>query len=107
MEEVAAGMRVTLPSLGPPWIAVDHSLEHVHVAHWPGRLFRADVVPPATDEERAAMARAAAGLRADASYTRALAVDLLAEISPSVLFGPHGNAVIRVIGVGGGLSMAE
>jgi hypothetical protein len=33
-------------------------------------------------------------------YTRALAVDLLEEIAPSVLFGPHGNNVIRVLTAG-------
>ena len=43
------------------------------------------------------MARAADNLRSDAGYTRAIAVDLLEEISPSVLFGPQGDAVIRVI----------
>ncbi|MDQ0938469.1 hypothetical protein [Streptomyces sp. V1I1] len=43
------------------------------------------------------MARAAENLRSDAGYTRAIAVDLLEEMSPSVLFGPQGDAVIRVI----------
>ncbi|WP_190123867.1 hypothetical protein [Streptomyces inusitatus] len=56
-----------------------------------------------TDEERAAVARAAENLRSDAGYTRAISVDLLEELSPSVLFGPHGAAVCRVLEVGYGL----
>lgn len=97
LKAAAVGERVTLPLFKPPWIVVDHTPERVLVARWPGRLFRAHVVSPATDEERAAMARAADNLRSDAGYTRAIAVDLLEEISPSVLFGPQGDAVIRVI----------
>ncbi|MFF3401554.1 hypothetical protein ACFYW6_23975 [Streptomyces sp. NPDC002659] len=100
LKAAAVGARVTLPSFKPPWIVVDHTAERVLVARWPGRLFRAQVVSPATDEERAAMAQAADNLRPEAGYTRAIAVDLLEEISPSVLFGPHGAAVIRVIEAG-------
>ncbi|MDH2428429.1 hypothetical protein [Sphaerisporangium sp. TRM90804] len=100
LKAAVAGARVTLPSSGPPYILVSHTLERVLPTRWPGRLFRAEVVPPATDEERAAMARAAGNLRPDAGYTRAIAVDVLEEISPSVLFGPHGDAVIRVLAAG-------
>ncbi|MFF8504174.1 hypothetical protein ACF07L_26490 [Streptomyces anulatus] len=53
-----------------------------------------------TDEERAAMARAAELLSSDAGYTRAISVDLLEEIPSSVLFGPHGDAVCRVLEAG-------
>ncbi|MER0485020.1 hypothetical protein ABR737_43005 [Streptomyces sp. Edi2] len=94
------GGRVMLPVFTPPWIVVEHSLERVSVTRWPGRLFRARVVPPVTDEERTAMARAARGLSSGAGYTRAIAVDLLEELSPSVLFGSHGDHVIRVLEAG-------
>ncbi|MGG2464738.1 hypothetical protein ACO0M4_34105 [Streptomyces sp. RGM 3693] len=52
------------------------------------------------------MARAAEGLASHAGYTRALAIDLLEELSPSVLFGPHGDAVRRVIEAGSALDEA-
>ncbi|MFI1653369.1 hypothetical protein ACH4ZU_00325 [Streptomyces sp. NPDC020472] len=91
---------MTLPSFEPPWLVVDHVLERVLVVRWPGRLFRVEVVPPATAEERAAMARAAENLRPDAGYTRAVSVDLVEELSPSVLFGRHGDAVRRVLDAG-------
>ncbi|MFJ5547627.1 hypothetical protein [Streptomyces sp. NPDC093225] len=98
-----AGSRVTLPAFEPPWRVVDHALEGVVVARWPGRLFRAEVVPPATDGERAALARAAENLRPGAGYTRAVSVDLVQELSPAVLFGPHGEAVCRVLRAAGAL----
>ncbi|MFF8373544.1 hypothetical protein ACF05W_32695 [Streptomyces lydicus] len=96
LKAATAGMRVTLPVLAPPWIVVDHVLERMLVTSWPGRLFRARVVPPTTNEERAAMARAATGLLPHAGYTRAFAVDLLEELPSSALFGPHGANVLRV-----------
>ncbi|UKY53067.1 hypothetical protein [Streptomyces inhibens] len=103
LKTATAGTRVTLPVFTPPWIVVDHALERVPVTGWPGRLFRVQAVPPTTDEERAAMARAAAGLASHAGYTRAIAVDLLEELSSSVLFGPHGDAVRHIIEAGSAL----
>ncbi|TKA10945.1 hypothetical protein [Actinacidiphila oryziradicis] len=96
--KAAAGARVVLPSFEPPYILVGRTLEQVFAQHWPGRLFRARVVPGATDEERAAMARANTG--ANTGFARAIAVDLLEEIPPSVLFGPRGDAVVRVLEAG-------
>ncbi|NWF29563.1 hypothetical protein HW130_25475 [Streptomyces sp. PKU-EA00015] len=90
-------MRVALPVLAPPWIVVHHTVERVLVSRWPGRLLWVRVALPSSDEERAAMARASKELLPDASYTRAIAVDVLEELSPSVLFGSHGDEVIRVI----------
>ncbi|MFI6449323.1 hypothetical protein [Kitasatospora sp. NPDC050543] len=95
LKAAAAGMRVTVPLSEPSRIVVDHAPERVVVARWPGRLFRAQVATPATDEEHAAMA--SDNPRPDIGYTRAVAVDLQEEISPSALFGPHGDAVVRVI----------
>jgi hypothetical protein len=99
MAHVTVGKRVATGSLEPPWIVVDHSLERIIVARWPGRLFRVAIVPPRTDEEKAAMRRAASELQPTAGYTRALAVDMLEELPPSILFGPHGGAVVDVINV--------
>lgn len=97
MRYARVGERVRLPSAEPPWIVVDHSVHRVLVVRWPGRLFRVASVPPADDEERAALARAAANLRADAGYTRAIAVDILAELPAATLFGPHGAAVVELL----------
>jgi hypothetical protein len=97
MAGAAAGARIRTPSLDPPWIVVDHAIETVVVARWPGRLLRVASVPPGDDQERAALARAAQNLRADAGYSRVFAVDVLAELSPGVLFGGHGETVVEVV----------
>lgn len=99
------GTRVTLPVFAPPWLVVDHSLERVLVTRWPGRLLRVEIVPPATDAERTALARAAEGLRGDAGYTRAVSVDVVEQLPVSVLFGPHGDAVCRVLDAGSALDL--
>jgi hypothetical protein len=96
----STGMRVANTSLAPPWIVVDHSLDRVLVAKWPGRLFRVASVPPRSDAERDALVRAAEGVLPSAGYTRVLAVDVLEELTPAILFGPHGDAVVRIIDVG-------
>jgi hypothetical protein len=92
------GTRVRTPPSGPPSILVARSLEHVTVSRWPGRLLRVEVVPPVAGEERTARERATVTRDAGAAFTRALAVDVVEELAPSVLFGPHGAAVVRVIG---------
>lgn len=83
----------------------DHSAERVIVARWPGRLFRVVSVPPRTAEERAATARAAEGLVPHAGYTPVLAVEVLAELDPTILFGPRGAAVAGVIEVARSLTV--
>lgn len=97
MSEARTGVRVRTPSWDPPWIVVDHSLDTATVARWPGRLFRVRSVPPSSDAERLALARAAEGLRADARYTRVFAVDVLAELRPGLLFGRHGDSVVEIL----------
>lgn len=96
MARAGIGDRVRIPFPGPPWIVVDHAIETVIAARWPGRLLRVASVPPADEAERAALGRAAAGLRADAGYRRVLAVDVLAELPPWILFGDYGEAVAGV-----------
>ncbi|MCB5164483.1 hypothetical protein LG634_06490 [Streptomyces bambusae] len=100
LQGAAVGARIRVPSLEPPWLVVDEELEGVLVVRWPGRLFRAEVVPPSTDRERAAAALAAGNLRSGAAFTRAVAVDLVEELSPALLFGGHGKAVLRVLEAG-------
>jgi hypothetical protein len=48
-------------------------------------------------QSRPRRVRAAQNLRADAGYTRVLAVDVLAELPPWILFGEHGQAVADVL----------
>lgn len=99
MYRAAAGAQVRQGSLGPPWLVVHHRLDSVHIARWPGRLYRVGGRAPESAEQRAALARAAAGLLPTAGYTRVLAVDVLAELDPRTLFGPHGGAVADIIDV--------
>jgi hypothetical protein len=103
MAGAAAGTTVTKTSLAPPWIVVDHTLDTVIVARWPGRLFRVTSVEPTGADQRAALTSAAEGLRADAGYSRVLAVAVREELPATVLFGAHGEVVATVIGAAGRL----
>src|SRR4051794_19329261 len=74
----APGQRVSVPAPGgPPWIVVDHFLDRVLVARWPGRLLRVGVVPSSSRREREADREANLGLVRDVWYTRANAIDVL------------------------------
>lgn len=97
---VTAGQIVMKTTYEPPWIVVDHTIDRVLPVRWPGRLFLVEVLAPETEDEIAAMARAAAGVRRDAGYTRALGVDVLAELPVSLLFGSHGTAVTELLDAG-------
>ena len=82
-----AGSTLRISTRAPPWIIVDHGIETIVVAQWPGRLYRATV----SDAEGIEQADASA------SYTRAAAVDVGEELPAWHLFGEHGRAVAAVI----------
>jgi len=86
MREATAGAIVRTGGSGPPWIVVDHAVESVVAAHWPGRLWQVEILKAGRERPRA-----------EASYTRALSVRVIGEAPVSLLFGPHGDLVCRVI----------
>lgn len=73
-------------SEGPPWIVVDQSLDSLIVSRWPGRLWKLEVVRPAKEQPNAS-----------ATYVRAVSVKVLEEVPVSILFGVHGQEVVKVI----------
>lgn len=101
------GETVAKPALGPPWFAVNHTLERVLLTAWPARLLRVAMLPASTPEEQANLEFAASGIRADAGYTRVLAVKVLEELSPSILFGPHGDRVAAIADAAAGLTLQQ
>ncbi|GIH05653.1 hypothetical protein Rhe02_37200 [Rhizocola hellebori] len=107
MASAEVGDRVARPALGPPWFAVTHDVERVLFTDWPARLFRVGMLPAATPEEQANLDFAASKIRADAGYTRVLAVEVLQELPASVLFGPHGERVAPIADVAATLTLAQ
>jgi hypothetical protein len=106
MASAQVGGRVARPKLGPPWFAVSHTLERVLLT-WPARLFRVAMLPATTPEEQANLDLAASGIRADAWYTRVLAVEVLEELPAWVLFGPHGERVAAIADAAAALTLAQ
>ena len=96
MRAAEAGAIVRNADSGPPWIVVDHSIESVIVAKWPGRLWSVEILKAAPDQPGAS-----------ANYTRAVSVRVLEERPVSALFGPHGQAVCRVIERAGALTVED
>jgi len=86
MAAAAAGAKVRNPDGGPPWIVVDHGLESIVVSKWPGKLWKVEILKAAKEQPNES-----------ANYTRAVAVRVIEELPPAVLFGPHGDAVLEVI----------
>lgn len=97
MSGATAGTVVAKTSPEPPWIVVSHSLDTIPVTQWPGRLYHVAVVEPETAAERAVIDRANTELMPTVGYTRALGVDVIDELDPSIVFGAHGAAVVDVI----------
>lgn len=86
MQAATAGATIANADGGPPWIVVDHSLDSVIVARWPGRLWRVEILRAATEQPVAS-----------ANYTRAVSVRVIEEHPVATLFGPHGQSVVDVI----------
>ncbi|MFC5753442.1 hypothetical protein [Actinomadura rugatobispora] len=104
MAGAEAGRRVANPDPEPPYIVATRSLGGLTVWNWPGRLFRVEVVPPEDERWRERIDRANAELVPEAGYTRAMSVDVVAELPVSALFGPHGERVAEVIEATRGLT---
>ncbi len=100
----AAGGLVRMPSPRPPWLVVYAAPDRVLVNRWPGRLWRVEIVPPASEPERAALAEVTAGIAPCAGYTNASCVEMIAEVSPALPFGAHGDAVVRAVEAGQALT---
>jgi hypothetical protein len=89
LKGVVAGGRVALPSRKPPWIVVDHVIEKVIVAEWPGKLWAVEIIEADPEAQQ--------GLVPNAWYTRATAVNVVEELPLARLFGHHGEPVCRII----------
>jgi hypothetical protein len=107
MASAQTGVQVSRPALGPPWFAVNHTLERVLITAWPARLFRVAMLPATSPEEQANLDFAASGIRAAAGYTRVLAVEVLEELAPSILFGPYGEHVAAIADTAAALTLAQ
>lgn len=86
LRDAKVGAVVRNPDSGPPWIVVDHALESVNIARWPGRLFKVEILEVAKEQPRAY-----------ANYTRATAISVVDELSAIKLLGKHGAQIAQVI----------
>jgi len=91
-----AGDVVSTKESAPPWIVVDHSKDSIVFTDWPGLLWLVEVVEPAPRSEQITDA-----------YTRAKAVRLIETSSTTELFGPHGNAVEKILDRAAQLRVAD
>lgn len=86
MKSAEVGATVRTIDRGPPWIVVNHALESLVAAKWPGRLWRVKILKAASKRDNIAT-----------NYTRALAVRILVEEPVAQLFGACGDAVVEVL----------
>lgn len=95
LSQACVGARIRRRERQPPWFFVDHSLESVIVARWPGKLWLASVIDAEGIEQ------------ACAGGTRAWAVEINGQVPVSRLFGEHGGAVCAVIAQARRLDLAQ
>lgn len=94
MRNASEGTVIRRPSRGPPWIVVDFDLTKVVVPRWPGKLWRVQVIEAANKRDQ----EGAGGPPNDqATYVRAISVEVVAEENPSILFGPHGEKLLPLL----------
>ncbi|MCA8901357.1 MAG: hypothetical protein KDA53_08900 [Hyphomonas sp.] len=78
-----------------PWLVVNHTLDDVLVAGWPGTLWEVDVTDALQPQGHAG------------NYTRAVAVTLIRRLPPHTLFGPEGEAVASIVDRAAALTREE
>lgn len=105
MKQASKGARVSLSDGKPPFIVVDHCLESIVVAQWPGRLWRVRILEALTKAEE--QAAGVAPLIAGATYTRAIEVEVLEEVPLARLFGNCGQAVCAIISQAGQMQIEQ
>jgi hypothetical protein len=86
MRDAAIGKTIRNANDGPPWIVVNQAIESIVISKWPGKVWRVSVLKAAAEQPAAY-----------AKYTRAVAVEVIAEEPVWRLFGAHGEAVCRVL----------
>jgi hypothetical protein len=94
MAGAQSGATIRIPGKGPPWIVVDSSIDSIVIARWPGRLWRVAIVEPVPAGDQLASGGVPGP---EHGYTRAAVVRLVEELPLPVLFGSHGQAVVKVI----------
>ena len=94
--DAAPGTVIRNETREPPWIVVAHDPDAVSVVGWPGRLWEAEILEPASDQPRRG-----------AGYTRAVAIRVIREVPLAMLYGPHGEGVVRVLERAGALDQAQ
>ncbi len=73
------------PDREPPWIVAAHTLDDVHVARWPGRLWCAEVLDPLDPQNHRG------------NYTTCVSVRIIEELKTEILFGKFGAKVEGVL----------
>jgi hypothetical protein len=94
LADAEEGKTISIPNSEPPWIVVYHDISSVIVAKWPGRLWRAKAIEPATADAQAKRGRPP---RTEAKYTRATAVLIRTELPAWMLFGSSGEKIVPII----------
>ncbi len=96
MRAARVGATIRNAHAGPPWMVVNHSIESVVVARWPGRLWKVEVLEAAAEQPQAY-----------ANYTRAVAVRVIEEVPVASLFGANGHGVCQVIERAGAVTIED
>jgi len=104
MADAAVGAMVRIPGKGPPWLVIDSSIASIVPSRWPGRLLRVEITRLVPANAQLAHGGAPSP---DSGYTRAAEVKVLDELPLATLFGPHGDAVIRVIDAASALTETQ
>jgi hypothetical protein len=95
------GALVQTPGSEPPWIVVHRAISSVGVSSWPGRLMHVKIVEVAVAE------MTDPALLPDPPYIRCSAVQIVDDLEPSLVFGPHGAGMVEVIEVAQRLSLDQ
>jgi hypothetical protein len=80
----------------PPWLVVDHSKQTIVMTNWPGKLWLAEVIEPASESDQP-----------NDIYTRSRSVRLIEHATTAELFGENGRDVEKILDQAAGLQLNQ
>jgi hypothetical protein len=97
LRTISEGKYVKNKKPGPPWFVIDHAINSMTVAKWPGSLWEAQIVDEAKNT----------GLLDYAKYSRANEIKVLRQLPLSNLFGKYGEAILKIISTASSINLDD
>lgn len=87
----------------PPFFVVDHFIHKKILTHWPGKLYKVEILNENDDDEK----EINKGLQENRWYTRTFGVKIIEELPQALLFGQNGEDICKIVDIATNITADE